>query len=227
METGGNTRGARRVLAIRTSAQGELAVVVWPVTEAPPESRLKAVSKSQARHRFFNLQLRDVGVGERVADWNVVPDRCPRIFSSRVPGARAITSRSPVRFDERSPTVRRSLASGCLQRRIVQPSLASTRTPCSARCTCSATKGSSSSDGAVASRLLARPSEAQSSHARRSLSSSAAATATGRKSSRESSKTWPDAPGHEPGDSPLLCPSVRECPLARRVPMCRLVTIVA
>ena len=29
---------ARAVLAIRTSALGELAVVVWPVTEAPPKS---------------------------------------------------------------------------------------------------------------------------------------------------------------------------------------------
>ncbi len=35
---GGNTPGRPNVLAIRTSALGELAVVVWPVTEAPPES---------------------------------------------------------------------------------------------------------------------------------------------------------------------------------------------
>ena len=42
----GNTRGARRVLAIRTSALGELAVVVWPVTEAPPKS-----SSSSSSHR--------------------------------------------------------------------------------------------------------------------------------------------------------------------------------
>ena len=34
----GNTTSLPYVLAIRTSALGELAVVVWPVTEAPPKS---------------------------------------------------------------------------------------------------------------------------------------------------------------------------------------------
>jgi hypothetical protein len=49
----GNTLGARCVLAIRTSALGGVAVVVWPVTKAPPKSG----SWSDALHRRLGSLL--------------------------------------------------------------------------------------------------------------------------------------------------------------------------